>query len=310
MRSEPFLLTIMPRWLAAYVELSRLYEPLFVLIIYLPILAGLFHGALVAHPQITPEILLQCVFNWLPLSLLWEAFACIVNDIVDQNLDRKVERTRNRPIARGSISTHQGCTFAALVSLMILTLSSQILPSFSLLYYFLTTLGCIIYAFSKRFTYYAQAVVGLVHAVISLLASYSVGFDAFSAPRNVLISSLSLVVAVFFLVTTYEFIYAYQDMEEDIKFGMKSMAVKYGYSGRAVLLAFSIIYGGLLILSGTAGALGSKYFSGAVCSIVTVFLSAALVDLKSPQSCSQCFLYGFVAGSATLASGLLAEYAF
>ncbi|KAH8422606.1 uncharacterized protein LDX57_000360 [Aspergillus melleus] len=299
----------MPPWLAPYVELSRLYQPLFVLIIYLPILAGLFHGALVAHPQIASTTILQCVVNWFPLSLLWEAFACIVNDVVDQRLDRTVERTRNRPIARGSISTTQGCIFATSVSLMILALNSQILPTSSLLYYSLTTLGCIIYAYSKRFTYYAQAVVGLVHTIVSLFASYSVGFDAFSAPRHVLVSSLSMLAAIFFLVTTYEFIYTYQDMEEDIKFGVKSMAVKYGQSGRGVLLAFSLIYGGLLILSGASGALGRNYFTGAACSIVTLFLSTTLVDLKSPQSCSKCFLYGFVAGSASLALGLFADYA-
>ncbi|KAF9894410.1 Para-hydroxybenzoate--polyprenyltransferase, mitochondrial precursor (PHB:polyprenyltransferase) [Aspergillus nanangensis] len=206
-----------------YVELSRLYQLLFVLIIYLPILAGLFHSALVAHPPISPQILLQSIVNWLPLSILWEAFAFIVNDIVDQNLDRTVERTRDRPI---------------------------ILPASSLLYYSLTAVGCVVYAYTKRFTYYAQAFLGVVHSLVSLFASYSIGFNAFDAPSPVRVSSLSLVGAVFFLVTTYEFIYAYQDREEDVKFGVKSMAVKYAHSGRKVLVAFSLTYAGLLIVSG------------------------------------------------------------
>ncbi|KAE8403344.1 hypothetical protein BDV37DRAFT_250311 [Aspergillus pseudonomiae] len=87
------------------------------------------------------------------------------------------------------------------------------------------------------------------------------------------------------------------------------MAVKYRHSGRRVLIALSLLYTGLLLASGVTAALGPYYFTGAACSAMTVLLSTALVDLESPPSCGACFLYGFVAASAGLASGVYTEYA-
>ncbi|KAF7587480.1 Para-hydroxybenzoate--polyprenyltransferase, mitochondrial precursor (PHB:polyprenyltransferase) [Aspergillus hancockii] len=306
MQSKP-LLALVPSWFAPYLELSRLYQPLFVFITYLPLLAGLFHGALVSPLRVAPEILLKSVVNWLPISLLWQAFACIVNDVIDQDLDRKVERTKNRPIARGALSTTQGWLFAATVALIILAMNLTMLPFCSLLYFFAAAFGCIFYTYTKRFTYYSQAFVGVVHGFWSLSSSYSIGFDASSAPRPIMVSNLCMVTAVVLLATTYEFIYTYQDVDDDIKLGLKSMAVRYRHSGRGVLIAFSLVYAGLLIASGSTAALGVNYFTGAACSAVTVFWSTVLVDLKSPPSCRDCFLYGFIVGSATLALGLCAE---
>lgn len=169
---------------------------------------------------------------------------CVWNDIVDRDLDAKVERTRNRPLPSGQISVTKAAAFAVSLCLVGLTVLLS-LNGFAIALGFLSLLPVAIYPFMKRITDYPQAVLGLAFAWGGLMgwAAFTGGLTA--APVLLYLGSILWVIG-------YDTIYALQDIEDDGIVGIRSTARHFGAKAPQLV---AICYGCAAIQMGVALAL-------------------------------------------------------
>ena len=144
---------------------------------------------------------------------------CIFNDIVDKEFDKKVERTRNRPIASGKISVKKSLFYTAILCLLAFLILIQF-NNFTIL----LGLGSMILAFSypymKRITYWPQLFLGLTFnwGIIMAWASFN---------NEVSIEIVILYISAIFWTLGYDTIYGAQDMSDDEIIGLKSTSIKF-----------------------------------------------------------------------------------
>ena len=135
-----------------FIQLTRLNKPIGILLLFWPCLWGLTLGYYFYDEKI---IYLKYIILFFLGSILMRSAGCIVNDIVDKNFDKKVERTRNRPLASGKISVLESFFYVALLCLLALL----ILLQFNKLTIILGMSSMILafaYTFMKRITYWPQ----------------------------------------------------------------------------------------------------------------------------------------------------------
>jgi len=142
---------------------------------------------------------------------------CIYNDIVDKEIDKKVERTKNRPLASGKVSLRN----AWILILTLCFLSLIILFHFNIktIFFSLSIIFIVLlYPFAKRFTYWPQLILGIVFNFGILLSWLSLN-DSF------IIGIILLYLSGIFWTVGYDTIYALQDIVDDKKIGVKSLAL-------------------------------------------------------------------------------------
>ena len=169
-------------------------------------------------------------------SITMRAAGCVWNDIIDRDLDARVERTRARPVASGAISVRKALAFAIILSLLGLVVVLQLRPFAQLVA--VASLGLVAgYPFMKRITWWPQAWLGLTFNWGAL-----VGFAAITDPAP----AMGLLYAGGIAWTLgYDTIYALQDIEDDAMAGIKSSARALGpraRSGVAIFYALALAF--------------------------------------------------------------------
>ena len=152
-------------------------------------------------------------------SVLMRSAGCIFNDIVDRDYDKKVERTKNRPIASGQISVTRSLIYVLILCL----LAFLVLIQFNL-----TTIifgmGSMIFAFSypfmKRITYWPQLFLGLTFNWGIIMAWTAMG-------NEISFNIIILYISAIFWTLGYDTIYGTQDMSDDEIIGLKSTSIKF-----------------------------------------------------------------------------------
>ena len=202
---------------------------------------------------------------------------CAYNDILDRDIDAKVERTRSRPLPAGEISTRAAALFAltlSCVGLLVLLQFNNFARGLGLL----SLLPVAVYPLMKRVTHWPQAVLGLAFGWGALMG-WAAEFGSLDLPPFLLYAaSIAWIVG-------YDTIYAHQDREDDALVGVKSTALKFGTATPYWLTAF---YGTFWVLLGV-----SAWLSGA--SNLIVWAMAALgaqliwqiatLDINDPGNC-------------------------
>ena len=291
-----------PSWIP-FIQLSRLSPPAGICLIYFPHIFGVAHVANVCGLPANDTIR-TCV------ALLAGSFFCsnashAWNDLVDAEIDKRIPRTRNRPIPRGAVRPMAAFIFTAVQALcaavILLSLSAATvetaIPSI------ITT---IYYPYAKRHTNFAQVVLGFC-----LAWGVMVGSSAGGMPRPWTdTSTLCLFLASLIWVVIFDTIYAHQDLLADIKVGVGSTAVKFGESTKSFLWALFICMATLLSLCGYDSGMRFPYYIisvGGGLSSVAAMISR--VNLDDPTSCWAWFSSGFWVTGSSIAGGLLFEYA-
>ncbi|EHK22092.1 uncharacterized protein TRIVIDRAFT_130502, partial [Trichoderma virens Gv29-8] len=251
------LLSKIPASWVPYGELIRLHRPEFIYFIYAPFIVGLAY-ALCINKERVPAFTLAhragVLFVW---TFFLRSSGCAWNDNIDQDFDRQTERCRNRPIARGAITTTKGHVFTiVLISLGFLSIRS--LPFECTLVGIVTYVLTIIYPFGKRFTNFPQVILGSVLAMAIPLSSYSLGLPALSPPHIVPTACLSA--AIVFLIVFYDVLYACQDIEDDLKSGVKGMAVYFRNYIEPLLITVTGLITGCLAMMGKLIDMGQLFF--------------------------------------------------
>ncbi len=166
-------------------------------------------------------------------ALFMRSFGCVINDLVDINIDKQVARTKNRPLASGLVTKKEAILFAMLlliIPIMIfLTLSmfAKIVAISSLFFVFL-------YPFSKRFFQAPQLILGI---------AFNWGILLSDAVINNTISNISIIlyVASIFWTVAYDTVYAYQDYKDDKRIGVKSTAILMGDEPKVYLFILYLL---------------------------------------------------------------------
>ncbi|MCJ1421776.1 Para-hydroxybenzoate--polyprenyltransferase, mitochondrial precursor (PHB:polyprenyltransferase) [Xylographa parallela] len=244
--------------------------------------------------------------------------ACTWNDNIDRDLDRQVARCRLRPIARGAVSPLQGHVFTVAQSVVGLALLAQ-LPTQCAYYAVPVVIMLGLYPFAKRFTNYPQVILGFPVAWGMFLASTAVGVDPFarffSADSPVPVDSLVLSSMICFYMSNiawtviYDTIYAFQDVKDDAKAEIKSIAVRHKANPKILLSSLAVTQVSLLAATGFLAGMSPLYFLGS-CGGTAVSLAIMIskVNLARPESCAWWFRMGTWFVGLTVAGGLGAEY--
>ena len=152
-------------------------------------------------------------------SVLMRSAGCIVNDIIDEEFDKKVERTKNRPIASGKVSKKLGLIYTSILCLLALL----ILINFNWLTIILA-LGSMPLAFSyplmKRYTYWPQLFLGITF-------NYGLILGWVSTENSLNIVPIIFYIGAIFWTLGYDTIYGFQDIKDDEIIGIKSTSIKF-----------------------------------------------------------------------------------
>ena len=199
-----------------FVQLTRLNNPIGVLLLFWPCLWGL---TLANNFTGETNLYLKYILLFFLGSVFMRSAGCIFNDIVDRNLDKKVQRTRERPIASGKISV-----LNALIYLVFLCLAALlILLQFN---WFTIVLGLssmilvFVYPFMKRITYWPQLFLGLTF-------NWGIIMGWSSMTNSISIEPIVLYLSAIFWTLGYDTIYGLQDIHDDEIIGVKSTSIKF-----------------------------------------------------------------------------------
>ena len=222
------------RHLKIFIELTRLNKPIGFMLLFWPCSWGLAYAYSFNQDL---NIFLYYLILFFLGSLLMRSAGCIFNDIVDKDFDKKVKRTKTRPIPAGRITVKHSLVYV----LILCILSFLILLQFNL---FTILLGissmalAFSYPFMKRITYWPQLFLGITFNWGIIMA--------WSAINNNLTSEIMILyIAAIFWTLGYDTIYGAQDMSDDEIIGLKSTSIKFK---KNIRLFVSITYLTFIIL--------------------------------------------------------------
>ena len=284
----------------------RLGKPVGFYAFYFPYIIGTCYAACIADeaPPLEQMVFLGGLFLF--GSVILRGAACAWNDNVYQDFDRKVTRCRHRPIARGAVSTTQGHLFTAALAIIGLPLFA-LLPIQCLYHAVPITLSFALYPFAKRVMYYLQVVFGFLFAWAIFMSCAALNVEPF-APRS-LLPTASLFTANVFWTIIYDTIYAHQDIRDDVKAGVKSMAVRFADSTKLLAATLAAALLALLMLTGWLAGLSPVYFVGSCWgALVSLASMIVLVDVGDPASCAWWFEWGFWFVGGSVAVGLFGTW--
>ena len=208
---------LLPAVLVPYAQLMRLDRPIGWWLLLLPCWWGLALAQIAAGGG-GPD--LWKAFLFLIGAIVMRGAGCTLNDIVDRDIDNKVERTRLRPLPAGLISLGSAFVFLAaqlLVGLVILLQFNR----FTIITAIASLTIVAVYPFMKRITYWPQVVLGFAFNWGALVGWTSVHSSISLAPILLYLGGVSWTLA-------YDTIYAHQDKDDDALIGVKSTALKFG----------------------------------------------------------------------------------
>ena len=198
------------------IQLTRLNKPIGFLLLFWACVWGLTLGY---YFNSETTLYLKHIVLFFLGSVLMRSAGCIFNDIVDRDFDKKVERTRKRPIAAGKISVLESFIYIILICLV----AFFILLQFNLLTIVLGISSMFLafaYPFMKRITYWPQLFLGLTF-------NWGIIMGWSSLTNNISIEPIILYLSAIFWTLGYDTIYGLQDIHDDEIIGVKSTSIKF-----------------------------------------------------------------------------------
>ncbi len=275
-----------------FIELIRLKKPIGFMLLFWPCAWGLTLAYDFSKD-------LNNYFFYLTLfflgSVLMRSAGCIVNDIIDKEFDKKVFRTKDRPIASNQISIRIGIFYVIILCFLALT----VLLNFNSFTIFLA-LGSMPLAFTyplmKRFTYWPQLFLGITFNYGLIL-----GWTAIKGQIDIV--AIIFYLGAIFWTLGYDTIYGYQDIKDDEIIGLKSTSIKFKNNPRKFLtLCYSIFLVNLLI-TGFFIELNSFFYLTFILIILQmIYFQLKKLDIKNSFECLAIFKSNNLLGLMVLIS--------
>jgi 4-hydroxybenzoate polyprenyltransferase len=228
-----------------YLRLMRADRPIGVWLLFLPCI----WGSLVARPAGFPADTMYWFWTlFLIGAFVMRSAGCVYNDLVDRDIDRKVARTADRPLASGSVTPK--AAWVLIVALCLIGFLVLVQFNLTAILVGVLSLGLVAaYPFMKRITWWPQAWLGLTFNWGVLVGGAAVS-GTVGAPV------LLYYVAGIFWTLGYDTIYAQQDVEDDALVGVRSSARRLGPASRtgiAIFYALSVAFAAAAALTAGAG---------------------------------------------------------
>jgi 4-hydroxybenzoate polyprenyltransferase len=269
--------SLAPPYCRPYLRLARLDRPIGSWLLLMPCWWSL--GLAGMHQDHFPSV-------WHTALFFIGAFAmrgagCTWNDLVDRDIDEKVERTRSRPIPSKQVTVAQATLFMlaqALVGLLVLTQFNR----FTVITGLASLLVVVIYPFMKRITYWPQIFLGLAFSWGALMG-WPAAFGRLDwAPLILYAGSICWVIG-------YDTIYAHQDREDDLLVGIKSTALLFGEQTPTMLAGFYVAAVVLISVAGLMAGGGLIFTLGLIAFAAHLAWQVTRLDIDDPAHCLVLF---------------------
>ena len=267
------------------IELTRLNKPIGFMLLFWPCLWGLTLGYFFNNETI---IYLKYIALFFLGSILMRSAGCIFNDIVDRDFDKKVERTKNRPIASGKISVSESFIYIVLLCLA----SLLVLLQFNKLTIMLGMSSMIFafsYPFMKRITYWPQLFLGLTF-------NWGIIMGWTAITNNISIEPLLLYISAIFLTLGYDTIYGLQDMHDDEIIGVKSTSIKFKNNPKVFVGSCYCLCVLFILIMFFMMDLNKYILFFSIPFIVSLFYQIKIFDIKNEKSCLNAFKFNNFSG--------------
>jgi len=277
-----------------YLRLARLDRPIGSWLLLIPCWwsAGL---ATIAGHERTPSFVQLALFFIGAFAM--RGAGCTWNDIVDRDLDRRVERTRSRPIPSGAVSVAEAAAFLLVQALIGLAVLLQF-NGFAVATGIASLAIVAIYPFMKRITYWPQIVLGFAFSWGALMG-WAATFGRLDSAALVLFAgSIAWVIG-------YDTIYAHQDREDDALVGIKSTALRFGDRTKPMLAVFYTAAVGLIGLAGALAGAGAAFAIGLVAFAAHLAWQVVRLNIDDPDQCLAVFKSNRDAGLILFAGMLI-----
>jgi len=265
--------------LKVFVDLTRLQKPIGYMLLFWPCAWGLTLAYDFSKD-------LDNYFFYLVLfflgAVLMRSAGCIVNDILDKEYDKKVSRTKNRPIASGKISNKLAIFYTIILCLTALS----VLLNFNN-YTIILALGSMPLAFTyplmKRFTYWPQLFLGITF-------NYGLILGWTSIKEEIDLIPILFYFGAIFWTLGYDTIYGYQDIKDDEIIGLKSTSIKFKSNPIIFLIiCYSIFYLITLSMGFLMNLNNLFFFSLAILFLQIFYFQLKILKINDAKNCLKIF---------------------
>ena len=233
--------------------------------------------------------------------VLMRSAGCVMNDFADRRIDPHVERTRDRPLARGAVSPLEALLLAGALG----AIAFGLVLTMNRLTVLLALGGAVLtiaYPFLKRVTHLPQVWLG---AAFGWSVPMAFAAQTGSVPQLAWL----MFIAVILWAVVYDTMYAMVDREDDLKLGIRSTAILFGDADRSMIGAIQALLWVALWLVGRQAELGGWYMAGLVVAGGLSLWQQYLIRARRPENCFRAFLNNNYYGMAIFI-GILLHYTF
>jgi 4-hydroxybenzoate polyprenyltransferase len=281
------------RRLVEYARLARLDRPIGIWLLLWPVLWALW---IAGAGRPTPRVLIVFVLG----VFVMRAAGCVINDLADRNIDPRIRRTRQRPLAARRVTPYEAIVLFVLLAATALWLVLHLDP-FTIRLSLVGAALTVSYPFVKRFFPLPQLYLGISFGGWGVPMAFAA--QTGQVPR---IAWVIFMAAVIWAVI-YDTIYAMVDREDDLKVGVRSTAIAFADMDRAMVGILQILMLAALYLVGRDLHFGNWYYGGLGVAAATFVYQQWLIRDRDPEHCLQGFLNNNYTGIAIFA-GVLLQY--
>ena len=285
------------RHLKIFIELTRLNKPIGFMLLFWPCSWGLAYAHSVNQNF---KIFFYYLILFFLGSVLMRSAGCIFNDIVDKDFDKKVSRTKNRPIAAGKISVKNSMIYVLVLCLLAFLILIQF-NFFTIILGMSSMLLAFSYPFMKRITYWPQLFLGITFNWGIIMAWAAINND-------ISFEIVILYISAIFWTLGYDTIYGAQDISDDEIIGLKSTSIKFKENINLFVTLMYLI-STLLIFYLFKDKIGYNFFSLLFSLFaISLFYQIFSFDKKKKESCLKMFKTNNLSGLILFSSILMLNF--
>ncbi len=271
-----------------FIDLTRLKKPIGYMLLFWPCAWGL---TIVYDFSSNINNYFFYLILFFSGSVLMRSAGCIVNDILDKEFDKKVSRTKKRPVASGKISIKLGLFYVIFLCLLALL----VLLNFNILTIFLAIISmplAFTYPLMKRYTYWPQLFLGITFNYGLIL-----GWTCVSNQLEII--PIIFYLGAIFWTLGYDTIYGYQDLKDDEIIGLKSTSIKFKKDPKKFLVLCYLIFIISFLTTGILMELNNMFFIFSIIPILHLMIyQINSLKINSPLNCLKIFksnnVFGFL----------------
>ena len=261
-----------------FIELTRLNKPIGIMLLFWPCSWGLAYAY--SYTKNLNQFLFYLLLFFLG-SVLMRSAGCIINDVVDKDFDKKVKRTKQRPIAANLVSVNQALIYSALLCLVAFFILIQF-NKLTIILGLSSMLLAFSYPFMKRITYWPQLFLGITFNW-GLIMAWAASTNYIS--QEIIIFYLSAI----FWTLGYDTIYGAQDIRDDEIIGVKSTSIKFKKNIKQ-FVSINYLLSSLLIIYLIKNEIGFNFLTFfMLIFILTKIYQIQIFDRTNPRSCFKAF---------------------